>query len=98
MSFSLSVRAPTIAAALAAAAVKLDEVVVQQPTHSVDREAIGLVAAAYCDMIGKDDETTDVQINLSGSLSWRWEGDKAVAVTSAQLSCGVMRVPRAAAA
>jgi hypothetical protein len=70
MSYSLSVRAPTKAALLAAVAAKFDaEVVTPQPVHAKDRDQVLSTATAAVNLLA-DDDTQDVQISLSGSLSW----------------------------
>lgn len=70
MSYSFQVRGANLAAALAAAAVQFDAVVASQPNHVADRQPALDCAAAFGALL-KLDDTQDVVISMSGSLSWR---------------------------
>jgi 5-enolpyruvylshikimate-3-phosphate synthase len=92
MSYSLHARGANLAAALAAAAAKFDEVVASQPTHASDRQPALDCAAAFGALL-KPDDTQDVVININGSLSWR-HGE--VGYSAASVSVSASLYPREA--
>lgn len=72
MSYSIGVRAPTIAAALAALAVKFDtDVVAHQPPHAKDKDAALATAEAMTKLLGEQPAGMEVFLSLNGSLGWR---------------------------
>lgn len=92
MSYSIGVRAATKALALAALAVKFDqEVLPHQPIHEKDK-AVALATASSIANLSVDDESKDVQIYLSGSLSW--VGTEQTEITGANVSASVHLVQR----
>lgn len=69
MSYSFNVRAATKEAAIAGVIEKMDQVVASQPIHAADREPTIEAAKAFVNLIPEDDQK-DVQVNVSGSVSW----------------------------
>jgi hypothetical protein len=69
MSFSFTVRAASKDEAKNKIAEKMDEVVIAQPAHELDRPAVSNVASAYIDMLD-DDPARDIVVSVSGSLAW----------------------------
>lgn len=95
MTYSLSVRAATKAAILAAVAAAFDDqVVARQPVHAKDREQVLANATAAVNLLA-DDDTQDVQISLSGSLSWTG-ADAPGAFRGVNISVGAYLVAREA--
>jgi hypothetical protein len=71
MSYSITVRGATAAAALAALAASFDEqVVALQPVHARDRDAALGAAEAMAKQLGTQPEGMEVALSLSGSLGW----------------------------
>lgn len=97
MSYSFSARAATIAAALAAVAEKFDAVVAQQPAHAADRDLVLKAAEGAAAVIAPDDDSTDVSISCSGSLSGQWADGQYTSITTCSVNVTAMRSPRAAA-
>lgn len=91
MSYSISIRAPSKAAALEAVAAKFDEQVMPQfPIHKLDRDAVLANAQAAIAQLA-DDDTKDVTVALNGYLSWSGTGDFTLytaPVTAVGISCG----------
>lgn len=71
MSYSFSVKAATKADAKAQVAAELDKVVAAQPTHKVDRDAVGVVTDAFIDAVAEPSESEEITVMVSGSVSWR---------------------------
>lgn len=71
MSYSISARGATIAAALAAIGVAFDQqVVASQPIHARDRDAALGCAEAMSKQLGECPAGYEVAVSLSGSLGW----------------------------
>lgn len=85
MSFSFSVRGATIAAVVAAATAKMDEVVAQQPAHTADRDAVVSAADDYAEMMGEPDEGEEIMLTIHGSLSGVWDGGALTRMTASSL-------------
>lgn len=90
MSYSFSIRAATKAAAIAAAAVKLDEVVAQQPVHKVDRDQALAAVEAFVNIL-PDDEARDVSLSVHGSVGWMGstDGEHSICNASVGVSAGL---------
>lgn len=72
MSYSITVRAATVALAMAALADKFDaEVVKPQPVHAKDREPALAAAKSFTDLLGPQPEDHEVTITMNGSLGWQ---------------------------
>lgn len=96
MSFSFSVLAATMAAALVMVDEKVDEVVASQPVHAADAEAIKATARAYAALVEEKDGH-DVSINVNGYVSWEGTlgGDDPVTIRGATISVSVGLAARA---
>ncbi|MCK1669452.1 hypothetical protein [Bradyrhizobium sp. 153] len=70
MSYSFQVTAPTKAAAKAAVAAKLDEVVASQAIHARDKAAALANANAAIDLL-VDDASSHVAVSCNGCVGWR---------------------------
>jgi len=70
MSYSFTVRAATVAAAVALVSAEFDKVVEQQPIHAKDRDPAIAAAKAFAKIL-VEDPNKDVVIGVNGSLSWR---------------------------
>lgn len=87
MSYSISVRALSIAAALAALAVKYDEeVVAKQPIHAQDRTAALTVAHAVASKAVEPKEGHELVVSLWGSIYAPTAGQYSLANVSAGAS------------
>ena len=73
MSYSFNVRAATKQEVLEKVVESLEKIVSQQPIHTKDREQAQKVAEAFVAIL-PDDDTKDVYVALSGSLSWNGTG------------------------
>lgn len=96
MSFSFSIRAASKAAAKAAVAVELDKVVASQVVHERDRAQAQASADAYIDVLD-DDDTKDVAIYVSGSLSGVWTESSLTSIHGANVSVGATLLTKAEA-
>lgn len=77
MSYSITVRAATVLAALAAFATKFDEEVVKpQPVHAKDREPAVAAVKSFTDLLGPQPEGHDVTLTVNGSLGWDGNADE----------------------
>lgn len=92
MSYSFTVRAATVTAALAACVAELDKVVEQQPIHEADRagaeEAIKGMLGALATTPGENEE---VLVAVNGYVSWKGSlgsEDNPAVVTSANVTVG----------
>lgn len=95
MSYSLSVKAPTKAAALAAASSKFDELLALQPEHSTDRAAALGNLSTLLDLLPADNDTHDVSVSMNGSIGYVRADDGTVAsLTSAGAAASVFLVTR----
>jgi hypothetical protein len=74
MSYSFSVRAATKDEAIAKVGEEFEKVVNAQPIHAKDRDAVETAAENIVAVL-KNDDTRDVTVSVSGSLSWT-EGDQ----------------------
>ena len=70
MSYSFGVIKPTKEEAIEAVAVELDKVVATQPIHALDRDQALAAAGAFVRML-PDDPAKDVNVSVSGSVSWQ---------------------------
>lgn len=93
MSYSLSVRGATAAAALAAAAVRFDQIVEQQSPHEVDKKPAMDAAEAFAALLPAHDNK-DVAITMSGSLGGTWDQGKLTMITSANVNVTVSLVDK----
>lgn len=71
MSYSFSAKAATKALVLVAIAAKLDEVVVAQPVHAVDRDQ-ALASAKEMLSVVEDDPAREISVSVHGSV-WKSE-------------------------
>lgn len=92
MSYSFKVRGATKAEALEAARAEMAKVVEQQPIHAVDREQ-ALAAAELMLAVLPNDDTRDVAIALSGSVS-STDSPAIRNVRNATVTASVTRVAR----
>lgn len=75
MSYSLTARAPTKALVLQMLADKFDaEVLKHQLVHARDRAQALATAQVFVDLLA-DDDTKDVNVTLSGGLSFNPDGE-----------------------
>ena len=95
MSYSFQVSGADKAAAKAAVAAKMDEVVVSQASHARDKAQALAAADAFIDVLA-DDADKDVGVTMHGSLSGRWEGSDVVSITGANVSVSAYLKERAA--
>lgn len=74
MSYSFSVRAATKAEASEKVAAELASVVASQPVHEADSKQAQAAADGFIGVI-RDDETQDILVSVSGSVSWSGASD-----------------------
>lgn len=94
MGYSFTIKAPTKAAALAAVAEKVNEIVASQPVHERDRPAILANAQALVGLL-HDEQDQDVCVACTGYLSWKDPAQPTAAeVTTAVITCSASYVNR----
>lgn len=74
MSYSISGKGATKAAALEALAVAFEAIVVNQPVHAADREMALKQAEVVTAFVVEPVDGQEVYVSLSGSLGWHEEG------------------------
>lgn len=76
MSYSFSAKGATKQEAAAAVAAQFDQVVVGQPVHAKDRDAVVNAAAGLIEVLA-DDDTQEVLVSINGYVTWNSsaEGD-----------------------
>lgn len=93
MSYSFGLRAASKTALLALVAAKMDEIAAQQVCHERDKAPALAAAEAFVGQLTEDD-TRDVSITMSGSLTGHWEGSDVTRVTGANVSVSAYLVDR----
>lgn len=94
MSYSFSVKAPTKAEALVRVTEELAKVVTAQPVHETDRDQAQGAAELFVYLLA-DDDTKDVEVNVSGSLGWENTADPAKPnITNASVNVTAYLTPR----
>jgi hypothetical protein len=71
MSYCFSVKAASKDEAGVKVEAELGKVVEWQPTHAADRQAAQDAAEAFINLLTDPGEGECIQVNVSGSLSWR---------------------------
>ena len=66
MSYNISIKAPTVAAALTQLEAEFDDVVQEQPQHALDRAAAVATATAICGLMTVSEEEHDVGLAVDG--------------------------------
>lgn len=89
MSYSFTVHAATLAAAIALAAEKLDQAAEIQPPHARGKEAALANAEAIGALLGPQPEGQDVVLTMNGHLAWVVDGE----LTHASLGASVSYMP-----
>lgn len=89
MSYSFSVRARTVAAAIALAAEKLEQAAEIQPPHARGKEAALANAEALGALLGPQPEGQEVALTMSGHLAWVVDGE----LTDASLGASISYMP-----
>ena len=97
MSYSFNIRAASKAAALAAIAAKLDDVVKQHACHEVDRTQAQQTADLFVGML-PDDDSRDVNVSVSGYVSGTWNGGALMTLGGVSCSVAAALIDRAPAA
>jgi hypothetical protein len=85
------------AAPIAAVIEEMDKVVASQPIHAADRDLAIETAKGFVNLI-PEDETKDVSVSVSGSLSWSGVYPGSHVLTSAQVSAYAVLMAREAKA
>ena len=85
MSYSFGVTAANKAEAKARVAAEYDKIVAGQSPHAKDRDQAQAAVNAFIDILD-DDETKNVSLTVSGSLSGHWVGNDLTSFTGASLS------------
>lgn len=85
MSYSFQFKAANKAEAKAKVAAELDKVAQVQSCHDRDKQQAQDAAEAFIDLL-VDDETKDVFVNMSGSLTGLWTGNDVTRITGANVS------------
>ncbi|WP_225031794.1 hypothetical protein [Paraburkholderia sp. XV] len=99
MSYSISFTVPTKAEAKARVASEMDAIVASQPLHRIDRDPVVAIAGSFIDLL-RDDDSKDVQVILSGYLSYDGHSfdDVKPNLNTLSVSAVAYSVPRAAIA
>ena len=85
MSYSFQVRGATKAAVKLLVAAKLVEAVAAQACHERDQAQAQAAADAFIDLV-VDDETKDIAVACSGSLTGQWKDTDVVRIEGASFS------------
>jgi hypothetical protein len=96
MSYSFNIKAISKAAAMAAVASKVDEIVATQPIHARDRPAILANANSIIDLLA-DDDTKDVSVSCNGYVTWNGAGTfspESAAFGGVSIGCSAGHVAR----
>lgn len=98
MSYSFSVRAHSKAMAKELAANEFARVVDTQPEHAADVPAAKAFTEAAVGAIDDSvlNETTSLAIEVSGSVSWKYEDAAAKPITGCGFNARIYLVPRSA--
>jgi hypothetical protein len=95
MSYSFQIRAATKAEAKAKVAAELDKVAAAQVCH--ERDKAQATFRAFIDLVA-DDDSQDLAVTCSGSLSGTWQGSDVVRISGANIMTSAGLVPRLAQA
>lgn len=71
MSYSFSVTADTKEDATRKIREQFDAVVVAQPSHAADKEAVVVAAQTFVRLLAEPHAGDEIYVNICGSLSWR---------------------------
>ena len=93
MSYSFTVRAPNKAEARLAVASKFDEAIGHQVCHQRDKVQALSAAYAFIDLLS-DDDSKDINVNMSGSLSGTWSGSDVTVISVANVSISAGHIAR----
>ena len=93
MSYSFRIRQATKAAAKAAVAFELGQVAGRQAAHVRDTQHVLTAANAFVDVL-PDDESQDVDVSVSGSLSGVWGDGDYTRVTGVNVCITASLAPR----
>lgn len=95
MSYSFQIMADTKEDATRQVREQFDNIVLAQPTHIVDKEAVIVAAQNFIRLLADPDKTTEIYVDVYGSVSWRWEGDPTVnEYTAANVSISTCLRPK----
>jgi hypothetical protein len=94
MSYSIRAKAATAAAALSSIATQFDQVVAGQPPHAADKDMVNAAAKAATDVLGPDDDETDIEVVVSGSLAGHWSGAQITKLSGVNMNVGAHRSKR----
>lgn len=100
MSYYYSAEGKTVEEALAASAAEFDKVVVNQPVHAVEREAVQAAERALASLIKVADGQI-VRLQRHGSVSWISDSSpdgRSVTQVSASIDVGAYFPPKPTAA
>lgn len=85
MSYSLNFKAANKAEAKAKVATELDKAAQAQSCHERDKAQAQAAADAFIDLL-VEDESKDVVVSMSGSLTGSWTGSDVTRITGASVS------------
>lgn len=85
MSYSFTFKAANKTEAKAKVSAELDKVAQHQDCHHRDKQQAQAAADAFIDLL-VEDETKDVFVSMSGSLSGFWTGSDVTRITGANVS------------
>jgi hypothetical protein len=97
MSYSFNIRAATKTAAKAAVAIKMAEVVSNQPSHALDQAQALATANAFIDLL-PDNEAMDLSVSVNGSVGWTGSYGGDHVFTAASIGVSAYFVTKEAAA
>ena len=90
MSYSFSITGETKAAARARIERELEQVVIAQAVHKVDRDQAQIAANAVLDVLPNANEGEVYAVTVSGYVSWKEVGDvKQITGASIQVSASI---------
>lgn len=93
MSYSFSVKEATKGAAIDAVYYELNKVADRDPIHRADVPAAMAAAAGFINTLA-DDDTMDIAVSMSGSVSWTGRQGEPQPIVSVGSSISVSRVSR----
>lgn len=91
MSYSFNATGADKHAAKLAVLEKFDAIVLQQPVHKADRDAVLANAGAVIDLLAEDD-TKDISVSVSGYVSW--SGADHIQLSTVSIACSATRIAR----
>ena len=92
MSYSFSARVATKDEARAKVASELEQYLHHQPQHR-ERDQVQTIANAFIDLLA-DDDTQDIQIQIHGSVGWKYGAEAPEPLNAISVGVSIHHVPK----